>query len=164
MKSKAELMPVNQKLVRMSAKNYGEIGCGSNVVIFPPKNEYLDVLVPKGLAKPEQVGTIAVNGESLSDYGIFTGDILVFRTNFNRHNITPDTICIIRINETGEMLAKRIRTTQPGYVTLVSSGGGIKDVHIEENGVEVVGIVFAVQKMADVGGRFAKLSDKDLPF
>lgn len=151
-------------LVQIKAPNYGEVGAGT-VVPFAPRRESVTVLVPRALAGDDEIGTITVNGESLSDHGIQSGDILLFRTNGTNRDVTPETVCVVRIVSTGEMLAKKIvrRTKGTGMLALRSSGGGIPDRFIHEDDIEVLGIVFGFQRMADKNGRFPLATGEDVP-
>lgn len=130
-----------------------EIGCGS-VVQFTPRTETVTVLVPQGLARPDQVETMIVRGPSLTEHGIYDGDVIAYRTNFTNKSITPDSVCVVRIITTGELLAKKIIVTGTNKIALRSSGGGIEDRYFDIDDIEVIGLVFGAQKLADRYGRF----------
>lgn len=130
-----------------------EVGCGT-VVPFTPRTETVTILVPEGLARPDQVETMIVRGPSLTDHGIYDGDVIAYRTNFTNKSITPDSVCIVRVVSTNELLAKKIIVVAPDKLALRSSGGGLKDRYFDLNDIEVIGLVFAAQKVADRYGRF----------
>lgn len=143
--------------------SYGQVGAGK-VVDFIPREETITVLVPKGLARPHEIGTLIVSGDSLTGDGIYNGDILVFRTNIHQRQITNETVCIVRIRTTNELLAKRfIRyANDRGQVALRSSGGNFPDRYFDADDIEIVGIVFAMQRLADDCGRLRR--ESLLPF
>lgn len=130
-----------------------EVGCGT-VVPFTPRTETVTILVPEGLARPEQVETMIVRGPSLTDHGIYDGDILAYRTNFTNKSITPDSVCVVRVVSTNELLAKKIIVIAAEKLALRSSGGGLPDRYFDLHDIEVIGLVFAAQKGADRYGRF----------
>ncbi len=149
------------KFIAVKKTPLTEIGAGT-VVPFTPRSETVTVLVPKGLATPDEVETMIVQGESLSDYGIHTSDVLAFRTNVTNRDVKPDSVCIVRILATGELLAKKVVKREGGKVVLKASGGNVKDRYLDADDIEVLGIVFAAQKLTDRFGRFQVHEDMPL--
>ena len=141
------------KFIAVEKTPITEVGAGS-VVQFTPRTETVTVLVPQGLARPDQVETMIVRGPSLSDHGINDGDVIAYRTNFTNKSITPDSVCVIRRISTNELLAKKLIVEGDNKIILRSSGGGLKDKHCDLDDIEVIGLVFAAQKLADRYGRF----------
>jgi SOS-response transcriptional repressor LexA len=137
-------------------KNYGEIGAG-RVVPFVPREDYVPVVVPEGVPADDSVGTLTVRGVSLEEEGIFDGDQLVLKRNFTKRDIKPDTICAVYIQSTGELVAKKVFASPfKGHVILRASGGGLKDIHVPEDDIEIRGVVFAFIRMVGSDGRFPK--------
>lgn len=149
-----------QALEERYVKQYGEVGAGK-IVPFTPKEGLVPVVVPVGSPKDEYLGTMIVRGVSLEDEGIFDGDTLVCRRDHTKRDIDRNTICIVFIRSTGELVAKKIEYGKLGeYVTLKASGGGIKDVHYPGDDIEVRAIVIAYQRML----RKDRNRDPSIPF
>ena len=124
----------------------GEVGCGQaveaydNVIPFAPKSELVPVSLPAGVLARD-AGVMTVRGLSLSDFNVFDGDRMVVTTKFNRFSdIDEDTICVVLIHATGEMVAKRI-IRGANMLTLRASGGGIRDIVVAPDEVEIKAIV-----------------------
>lgn len=137
------------------AHDYGQIGAGT-VIPFAPREATRTVVIPKGLAKPSEVGTMMVSGDSLSGDGINDGDILVFRMNHTTRQIKPESICVVKIHTTEELAAKHVlrHVDGPRRIALRSTHPDYPDRHFDEHDVEILGLVFAVQRLADKFGRF----------
>lgn len=127
----------------------GEVGAGTpvpaydNVYPFMPKSELYPVAVPSNLPA-NSMGLVTVRGLSLTDFNIFDGDQLVFTRQFNRREIDEDTICIVYIHATSELVAKRIEVGA-NMLTLKASGGGIADKEYSVDEVEIRGVVIKVE-------------------
>jgi SOS-response transcriptional repressor LexA len=136
----------------------GEVGAGSsvpaydNVYPFMPKSELYPVAVPAHLPA-SKLGLVTVRGLSLTDFNIFDGDQLVFTRQFNRREIDEDTICIVFIHATQELVAKRI-VIGANMLTLKASGGGIADKEYSIDEVEIRGVVIKVE--IDVKSQIAR--------
>lgn len=142
MKRKSEKL-AEMRLVPIHA----EVAAGS-VVPFTPRTDMLPVALPVGYG---EVGALEIRGISLEDDGIFDGDIVIYRKHFTHREIKSDTVCIVFIESTGELVAKKVLRNHEGMITLRSSGGGLKDVHHEQESIEVRGIV--IWFMRKVAGR-----------
>lgn len=140
--------------------NFGQVGAGK-VVPFTPREERIPVALPFHLPDNDTIGTVTVCGPSLSDLGIFDGDVLIVKRTFGKKAITEKTICVIYIISTGELVAKRVRQSERG-ITLLSSGGGAKNRFFEHDAIEVRGVVIGFQRMF-VGGQ-CPMPQMDLPF
>jgi SOS-response transcriptional repressor LexA len=125
--------------------HYGEVGAGTavdNVIPFMPQATVVPVVVRGDLAAAG-LGAVTVRGLSLSDLGIHDGDTLVITKRFSWRDIHEDTICIVFIHPTGELVAKRI-IKEANTITLRASGGGIPDKEYRPDEVEVRGIVVRI--------------------
>lgn len=141
--------------------NFGQVGAGK-VVPFTPREERIPVAIPSHYPNDESIGTVTVCGPSLSDLGIYDNDVLIVKRKVSRRAITEQTICILYIIPTGELVAKRVRHSERG-ITLLSSGGGAKNRFFEHDAIEVRGIVVGFQRMfAD--GQCPEPLKLDLPF
>lgn len=143
-------------------ESFGDVGAGT-VVPFTPKNDMIPVAIPAGGPSDDKLGTMVVRGRSLEDEGIYDGDVLICRRDFVKRDVKPDTICVVFIRSTGDLVAKKV-IEEYGKITLRSSGGGIKDAYYEKDDIEVRGIVFGFQRLKNEFGRFTKPSDSDIPF
>lgn len=123
----------------------GEIGAGSsvpafdNVYPFIPRDELIPVALPIGVSTSD-AGILTVRGISLSDFNVWDGDRMLIKKRFSWKDIDEDTICVVYIHATGELVAKRIEI---GANTLIlkASGGGISDLEYSPDEVEIRGIV-----------------------
>jgi hypothetical protein len=90
--------------------------------------------------RDKDAGILTVRGLSLSDFGIFDGDQLLVKHRPSWTEITEDTVCIVLIHSTGEVVAKRI---ERGANTLIlkASGGGIPDMEYGIDEIEIRSIV-----------------------
>lgn len=152
----------NKTLEIRHVNNYGNVGCGKVVPFLPRQKEKITILVPAGFPSDDQLAVFEVAGPSLSDLGIYDGDYLLVRRAFKRREITSDTICVVRILATDEMVAKRIHFSE-GIVSLISTGGNIKERDFAPEDIEIQGIVFGVQRIVAPGGRFPRLGDEEIP-
>lgn len=134
--------------------DYGQIGAGT-VIPFAPRKETRTVVIPKGLAKPTEVGTMTISGESLTGDGIHDGDVLVFRMNHTTRQITPESVCVVRIHGT-ELAAKHVlrNVGGPRKIALRSTHPDYPDRIFDESEIEIMGLAFAVQHLSDKFGRF----------
>jgi SOS-response transcriptional repressor LexA len=123
----------------------GEVGCGKavpaydNVYPFMPQDEMIPVALPANM-RDTDAGVVTVRGLSLSDFGIFDGDQLLVKHRPHWRDIDEDTVCIVLIHSTGEVVAKRI---ERGSNTLIlkASGGGIPDMEYGSDEVEIRSVV-----------------------
>jgi SOS-response transcriptional repressor LexA len=133
----------------------GEVGCGrpvENIIPFIPKSELVPVALPEWMPAQES-GVYTVRGLSLTDFNIFDDDRLVVRQKFSWRDIKPDTICIVFIHTTGELVAKRIERGANKLI-LKASGGDIPDREYSLDEVEVKAIV--VDVLIDVNSHIAR--------
>lgn len=136
----------------------GEVGAGS-VVQFTPRNELIPVAVPSNI-RDEDVGTLVVRGCSLEDEGVFDGDYLIFNRRFTKRDCMFETICVVFIVSTGELVAKKLLFGGNGSITLRASGGGIADMNFSGEDIEIKGVVFGFQRML----KKDRNRDKSIPF
>lgn len=127
----------------VTVEHYGSIDCG-RVLPFIPKSELSAVTIP-GDVPAQDVFTLKVRGISLSNLGIYDGDLLICRRKFSVHQITDRTICAVYIHSTGELVAKRI-IREANSLILRASGGNIPDREVYPDDIEIRGVVFAVQR------------------
>jgi SOS-response transcriptional repressor LexA len=134
------------KLEVQYVKYLGEVGCGKavpaydNVYPFMPKDELIPVPLPAGMSHKD-AGIMTVRGMSLTDFNIFDGDRMLVKTRFSSwRDIDEDTICVVYIHATAELVAKRV-IRGANTITLKASGGGIRDIECSIDDVEIRGIV-----------------------
>jgi SOS-response transcriptional repressor LexA len=127
----------------VEVEHYGSIDCG-RVLPFVPASELVTVAIPPEMAASD-VFTLKVRGISLTDLGVYDGDLLICRRRFSIHQITERTVCAVYIHSTGELVAKRI-IRGANMLTLRASGGNIPDREVAPDDIEIKGIVFAVQR------------------
>ncbi len=140
----------------------GEIGAG-RLLPFVAKGGTTTVIVPENMPDSELLGTMTVRGRSLEDEGIYDGDLLICKKVFSKKQICPDTICVVYIPATGEVVAKKIHFRE-NMLVLRGCGGGVSDMHVGINDVEIRGAVFSFQRLLNSQGRFQQIDDKGIPF
>lgn len=123
-----------------------EIAAGQ-VVPFVSSTKLIPVVLPPHM-KASDVEAVTVCGCSLEDMGIFSGDVLIFTKLFDKQKIWFNTVCIVYIHSTQELIAKKLVPAGEGMITLRASGGGIKDKTLPIDDVEIRGAVFAWQILA----------------
>jgi SOS-response transcriptional repressor LexA len=123
----------------------GQVGCGravealDNVYPFIPRDELIAVALPSHIPA-SQSGVFEISGLSLSDFGLFEGDELLVTKAFDKRDIDENTICVVYIHSTGELVAKRIERGA-NTVTLRASGGGFADKEYAIDEIEIRYIV-----------------------
>jgi SOS-response transcriptional repressor LexA len=125
--------------------HYGEVGAGAavdNIIPFMPQTTLVPVVV-RGELAAAGLGAVTVRGLSLTDLGIHDGDTLVISKRFTYRDIDENTICIVFIHPTGELVAKRI-IKEANTITLRASGGGLPDKQYRPDEVEIRGIVVRI--------------------
>lgn len=134
---------------------------------FPTDRDQETLALPPdlvGLAKNGMVDIVTFTGVSLEGIGIYDGERGLCKTAFNRKEITPTTVCIVYLHETGETLAKAVVYKQ-GSVILKSFHPSIEDMIFRPDQVQVQGILLYLLRRPDENGRFdrAPASPKILP-
>lgn len=150
-----------QPLVIREIKIWGEVGAGS-VVPFTPKKDAVLAAVPAFFPDDDQIGGVIIRGVSLEKEGIYDGDIGLFRRNVTHREILRDSICIVYIEATGELVAKKIVFGPGDQITLRASGGDIKDMSYHRNDIEIRGLLFGFTRIIGPYGNFT--SDPSIPF
>ena len=128
-------------------QHYGAVGTGK-VVAFAPKNTKVLVALPRSSAAySEAYGVATACGPSLNEEGVHDGDLLIFCRQFTIEDVTPETVCIVFIEPTGELVAKKVIFDQASdQVILRSSGGGIEDVYYQPDEIEIRAVVTDFQR------------------
>lgn len=135
-------------------KDFGEVGCGRAVIPFPSKEPQVPVVLPPN-AHPAQYGVMTVRGPSLTEDGIYDGDKLVVCFQFRKQDITAESICVVLIHPTGELVAKKL-VRYGDKVCVRSSGGGIPDELYSWDEIEIRGVVISFQRVLDDYGRLTR--------
>ena len=146
-------------------ENHGYVAAGKTVAFQPPAGT-TTVPLPPALAREARkglVGTMTAHGRSLEGVGIFDGDVLIVRRAESRREIGRDTICIVYIPATGEVLAKKIRFMDD-VILLRSSNAEVPDIKVKATDVDVRGIVLFLYRKPDEYGRFDRGYVNDIPF
>ncbi len=123
---------------------HGEVAASANVVPFVARNQMIPVAVPSS-EKDSDIGCLIVSGPSLSELGINDGDILIFTKRFSQREVMFDSICIVMILSTQELVAKKIVFEGKGLIRLKASGGGVQDMVLPIEDIEIRGKVLSYQ-------------------
>jgi SOS-response transcriptional repressor LexA len=95
------------------------------------------------LLKPRRQSDIIcgaiINGDSLSDEGIYDGDCVVVRKTFDSHEITQGRL--VAVFTPYGFLIKRIYRTMSGQVRLVSSNPAYEDIVLDIEEIVIQGVV-----------------------
>lgn len=137
---------MTEKHIELDIPITGEVGAGS-VVPFVPQGEVAYIVLPAHMEhlRPHIHGMIA-RGVSLEDMDIYNGDILIVLKKFTRRDITPDTVCIVFIAATGDLVAKKV-IPNANTITLRASGGDVRDLHYSPDDIEIRGVVIGFLRM-----------------
>lgn len=127
----------------------GQVGAG-RLLPFVPKDGVIELPVPDSIPQNETLGTMTVNGSSLERVGIFDGDIVLVRRLTSKRQIKRNTICVVYVASTGEVLAKKI-TFEEDYLVLHSCGMQPEPpLYVLAGEAEIRGMVIsATRQMAD---------------
>lgn len=117
-----------------------QVGAGK-VVPFTSKAN-LKIQVP--LQEQTNIYAVEVCGDSLMDKNIHDGDFLIFRTEFQLSEITPEKVCIVYLHTTGELIARCVRFHPEGIVTLCAANPAYPNKSYFADEIEIRGLVFRV--------------------
>lgn len=113
------------------------------LVKFPVHNlKTIFIAIPEG-ANADDYDVMIVSDDSLSGDGISAADALVFRSTFEREEITGDTICAVEV--AGYLLAKKV-SFNGDTITLRSSNPLFSDRTLNCSEVKLKGVYYAVMK------------------
>jgi SOS-response transcriptional repressor LexA len=99
---------------------------------------------PPGTRARDQLCGAEISGNSLVDDGILDGDLAVFRTNFESHELKPGRL-VAALTPYG-LLIKHIYVGLAGNVRLVSANTGYEDIVLDSGEVTVQGIVVRIER------------------
>lgn len=85
-----------------------------------------------------------VSGDSFKDEGIFDGDYVIVRLNFESYEITPGRL-VAALTPYG-LLIKRVYLTLDDQVRLVSANAEYPDLLMDADQVEIQGIIVRVER------------------
>lgn len=123
----------------------GEVGASGNVVPFVARNEMIPVAIPTK-TRESDIQCVIVSGPSLTELGVDDGDILIFTTRFTQREVMFESVCIVYVHSTAELVAKKICFERGGNIRLKASGGNVRDLILPIEDIEIRGKVIAVQK------------------
>ena len=133
--------PLSPKIIE--ADDYGYIGAGK-VVDFLPQDKRWIVIEEKEQFR--NFITYTVSGNSLIERGIRNGDVLICRTRFELSEIKKDTVCVLLILTTGELMAKMIQCNPNGTVTVKSGNVRYANQVYSADEIEIKAIVTDLQR------------------
>lgn len=143
----------------------GFVSAGRSIIPFPAQpSTTIVALTPEqaALAKQGLIKTMTIYGNSLEGIGIYDGDKVVCKKAFHKKEITPQTICIVYVPQTGEIVAKRVRFLGK-EILLRSCNRESPDIYVDPESVDIRGIVIALHRSPDALGRFDRGYDEDIP-
>jgi len=149
----------------MELEDEGFVAAGRTIP-FPAQPSTTLVPLPQSLAELAKNGlvrTMTVYGRSLEEIGIFDGDKLVCKKAFHKKEVGPNTICVVYIPTTGEVVAKRVKF-QENMLVLRSCHGEVPDMYVKPDDVEIRGVVIGLWRSPDNLGRFDRGYDEDIPY
>lgn len=123
----------------------GIVGAGK-VIPFVAKGGSFPAAVPDYIPDSEPLGTMTVSGGSLARVGILDGDIVLCRKVFHKRDIRNDTVCIVYIPATGEVVAKKIKFREGSLVLRYCGYDGESDRYVSPDEVEIRGIVISASR------------------
>jgi SOS-response transcriptional repressor LexA len=109
-----------------------------------PIQEWRDIRPIKNARPFDRFCAARVSGNSLYDDGIFDGDYIISRLNFELAEITPGKL-VVALTPYG-LLVKHIYQMLDGRIRLVSANPVYTDLVIDAADVEIQGIVVRVER------------------
>lgn len=109
-----------------------------------PIQEWRDITPLKNSRPFDRYCSARVSGNSLYDDGIYDGDYIIARLNFELSEITPGKLVVV-LTPYG-LLVKHVYFTLDGRVRLVSANPVYDDLLFDAVDVEVQGIVVRVER------------------
>lgn len=148
--------PSGKRLEVVELRKTGGVAAGRTVPFRLPEESILIAMAPDKAraARNGIVEAMTVFGDSLIDAGIADGDDIVVEHLSHRRQITPSTICVVRLPN-GETVAKLLVVRQD-MITLRSCNERIPDMHFAPDDIEVVGRVLAISRTPNKKGSFAR--------
>ena len=140
--------------VTVEVQNEGFVAAGRTVP-FPALARSTMITLPPNLADLARKGmikTLTISGNSLEGVGIYDGDEVVCKKAFSKKEINNQTICIVYLPATGEVVAKRIRF-QAEWLILKSCNNGVPDMKVRPDDVDIRGVVISLLRGPDELGR-----------
>lgn len=128
--SRAELIEV---------PDVGQIGAGSTVE-FLPSVRTRKITRPKQSRTGDDLVSAQVAGDSLVGDGIFDGDRVTCRLNFEMSEVTNGRLVIARL-PCGGLALKHFYLTDDGRVRLASANPAYEDIYCELEEVEIKALV-----------------------
>lgn len=150
-----------------------EVGAGS-VVPFVPQGEVAYIVLPSHMEHLRaHIHGVIARGVSLEDMDIYNGDILIVLKKFTRRDITPDTVCIVYVCATGDLVAKKV-IPEANMITLRAANANVSDLHYSPDDIEIRGVVIGFQRMlrgpnppkrqTPRNGKRKNIREEDCPF
>lgn len=119
---------------------YGQIGAGTVVPFNNESGHKVIVLRPRTAKAWDNYVCFEASGDSLIGDGIFDGDKLVCRTNFEASEITDGKLVVVKLG-CGSLLVKHFHLLPNGFVKLSSSNPNYRDQYYELDMIEIKAIV-----------------------
>lgn len=143
-------------LIPTELADSGFVAAGRSVLPFPtPESTTIVPLTPQQakLAAKGLIQTMTVYGPSLERVGIFDSDKVIVQKAVSRKQIGRDTICIVYIPSSGEVVGKKL-VFLGKEVLLKSCNRNVPDIYIEADSIDIRGIVIGLYRPPDSFGRF----------
>lgn len=118
----------------------GKVAAGTPILAFDDYQEGYEL--PKGLirsAEPSETFLLTVDGESMIDAGIYTGDMIIVTRSFE---VRDGDIIVARIN--GETATVKRIYRENGHVRLQPENASMEPIIVENSEVEIVGKVIGL--------------------
>ncbi len=129
----------------VEAVNFGQIGAG-RVVPFVPRSERKWIPLPKNARAFDKFAEYEVSGDSLEGIGIYDGNLLTCRTNFELSEVKPNKVCVIYLRVTGEQIAKMIKLNHDGTLTLFGANPRFEPRTYFIDEIEILALVEEVRR------------------
>jgi SOS-response transcriptional repressor LexA len=130
----------------MEVEHFGQVGAGTTVDIFDHPRAQL-ILRPQWVRDFREVGTVTVAGDSLSEDGIFDGDVLVIKRIFEQAELRSGKL-VIALLPVGRSVVKRIHF-EGDRIILRSANPRYKDMTFGPDEITVEGIVKELKRSLD---------------
>jgi hypothetical protein len=136
------------EFIYMTITNIGEIGAGRVVPFARPSKTQEIMPVPSSIVHLKPMKFV-VRGDSFIDEGYRNGAIMICRERFERSEVTPGKLCIVRVAGIDDMM-KRVFIETNGMVRLRAGNASYEDKFYAAEFVEIVALVVCEIRMCDL--------------
>ena len=126
------------RVERLRVPDVGQIGAGSTVEFIPRGKVW--ITRPRNARPGDVLVSARVSGDSLIDDGVFDGDRVTCRSNFDLSELRDGRLVVASLPD-GGLVIKHFHLTNDGRVRLASANRAHKDLYCDLDEVEIKAVV-----------------------